>query len=273
MVERRMDEQMHTTQTEVDAKAFWNEQARKYGNDARAVNFDPIDNEFAPRIIERLVPDSIAVCDVGCGNGRTTLDLASSRPNGSFVGCDFSENMIASAEEARGEAGIGNVKFRVFDATMPSLPQDMRGQFDLVLTKRLLINVKGQAKRRVLENIHSMLKAGATYILIECFDAPLERINDIRNVIGLDRIRVRPFNEYLSDKIFKEIIDGLFEETERIDYSSLYYFISRIFNAGLSEGEPAYDAPINLLAARLIKAGVNPIQGYSPEVAYVLSRK
>jgi SAM-dependent methyltransferase len=271
---RRTDERFtQTTDADVDAKTFWNEQARKYGKDARAVNFDPIDNEFAPRIIERLVSDGIVVCDVGCGNGRTLLDLAKNRPNGLFVGCDFSENMIASAEGARGEAGIANVSFRVFDATAPSLPHDMRGKFDLVLTKRLLINVKGQAKRRALENIHDMLKPGGAYILIECFAAPLERINDIRSVMGLDRIRVRPFNEYLADNIFKEIIDGFFEEVERIDYSSLYYFISRIFNAGISEGEPAYDAPINLLAARLVKAGVNPIQGYSPEVAYVLRRK
>ena len=273
MVGRHMDERHANDTRRGGCEGLLERTGSQVWERSRAVNFDPIDNEFAPRIIERLVPDGVAVCDVGCGNGRTTLDLASSRPNGSFVGCDFSENMIASAEEARGEAGIGNVNFRVFDATTPSLPQDMRGEFDLVLTKRLLINVKGQAKRRVLENIHSMLKVGATYILIECFDAPLERINDIRNVIGLDRIRVRPFNEYLNDEIFKEIIDGLFEEIERIDYSSLYYFISRIFNAGLSEGEPAYDAPINLLAARLVKAGVNPIQGYSPEVAYVLRRK
>jgi ubiquinone/menaquinone biosynthesis C-methylase UbiE len=167
MVGRPMDERTQTTPAEVDAKVFWNEQARKYGTDVRAVNFDLIDNEFAPRIIERLIPDGVAVCDVGCGNGRTTLDLASSRPNGRFVGCDFSENMIASAEKARGEAGIANVNFRVFDATTPSLPQDMRGEFDVVLTKRLLINVKGPAKRRVVENVYSMLKAGATYILIE----------------------------------------------------------------------------------------------------------
>jgi SAM-dependent methyltransferase len=257
----------------VDLKAFWDEQARKYGKDVRAVNFDPIDNEFAPRILERLVPDDIAVCDVGCGNGRTLLDLATNRPNGSFVGCDFSEEMIARAEEARVEAGIVNVNFRVFDATSPSVPLDMTDRFDLMLTKRLLINVRGQAKRRVLDNIHSMLKPGGTYVLIECFTAPLERINDIRNLIGLDRIHVRPFNEYLDDDVLKKVIDDLFEVIDCIDYSSLYYFISRVFNAGLSVGEPAYDAPINLLAARLVKAGVNPIQGYSPELAYVLRRK
>jgi SAM-dependent methyltransferase len=258
---------------DVDAKIFWDEQACKYGKDPRAVNFDPINNEFVPRIIERLVPDGIAACDIGCGNGRTLLDLAANRPNGRFVGCDFSEKMIATAEQARSEAGIANVRFRVLDATVPSLSHDMEGKFDLALTKRLLINIKGHAKRRVLQNIHGMLKPGGTYILIECFAAPLARINDIRNVIGLDRIGVRPFNEYLDDDFFKEIVDDLFEEIERIDYGSLYYFISRIFNASLSEGEPAYDAPINLLAARLVKAGVNPIQGYSPEVAYVLRRK
>jgi hypothetical protein len=78
------------------------------------------------------------------------------------------------------------------------------GRIDVVL--RLLINVKGPPKRRVVENVHSMLKAGATAILIECFDAPLQRINDIRAVISLDRICVRPFNECLHDKNFRGIV-------------------------------------------------------------------
>jgi hypothetical protein len=30
---------------------------------------------------------------------------------------------------------------------------------------------------------------------------------------------------------------------------------------------------MNLLAAQLIKAGVNPMQGYSPELTYVLRKK
>jgi ubiquinone/menaquinone biosynthesis C-methylase UbiE len=89
-----------TTDVGVDAKAFWDEQARKHGKHARAVKFDPIDIEFAPRMLERLVPEGIVMCDLGGGNGRTLLDLASNRLNGCFVGCDFSENMIASAEES-----------------------------------------------------------------------------------------------------------------------------------------------------------------------------
>jgi len=257
----------------VDVKAFWDEQARKYGKDVRAVNFDPVNDELAPRILERLIPDGIAVCDLGCGNGRTILDLAVNRPNGRFVGYDFSENMIASAEESRSESGIVNATFRLFDATATSLPPETTGEFDLLLTKRLLINVRGEAKRRVVDNIHALLKPGGTYVLVECFTAPLERVNDIRELLGLDRIRVKPFNEYIDDALFEEIISGLFEVIECIDCNSLYYFISRVFNAGLSDGEPKYDAPINLLAARLVKAGVNPIRGYSPELTYVLRKK
>jgi hypothetical protein len=65
-----------------------------------------------------------------------------------------------------------------------------------------------------------------------------------------------------------------FEEIEQIDYSSLYYFISRIFDAGLSEDELAYDAPINLLAARQVKGLVSTrSRGYAPELTYVLRRK
>jgi SAM-dependent methyltransferase len=257
----------------LEGKDFWNEQARKYGKDVRAVNFDPVGDGLAPQQLERLVPDGAAVCDLGCGNGRALLDIAANRPNGRFVGCDFSEEMITTAKQSCVQSGLANVSFRLFDATDSEPPADLVGKFDMVLTKRLLINVKGQAKRRAAANVHAMLRSDGIYVMMECFISPLERVNDIRELVGLNRIKVKPFNEYLSDDAFNNTIVDLFDVIEVIDYKSLYYFISRVFNARLSDGEPRYDAPINLLAAQLVKDGINPMQGYSPEVTYVLRRK
>ena len=105
--------------------------------------------------------------------------------------------------------------------------------------------------------------------MMECFLEPLRRINDMRIKIGLNEIRVRPFNEYLEEDFIENISD-LFSVEREVDYEGLYYFISRIFNAYLSDGEPAYDAPINQLAEKLLSLGFNPIKGYSPELGYVL---
>jgi hypothetical protein len=144
--------------------------------------------------------------------------------------------------------------------------------YDIVLGKRLLINIKGFAKLQALKNIYAMLKPNGAYIMIECFVEPLERINNIRSRLGLERINVRSFNEYLHASFIGDI--GRYFDVEKlIDRGSLYYFISRVFNAYLSGGKPEYQAPINKLAAQLTLEGVQPMQGYAPEVTYLLKKK
>ena len=117
-----------------------------------------------------------------------------------------------------------------------------------------------------------MLVNDGTYIMTECFIEPLEQINDIRTNLELERIAVKPFNEYLSDAFMREV-DRYFTVERKIDIGSLYYFISRVFNAYLSGGKPDYFAPINQLASRLVLSGVRPMQGYAPEVTFVLKRR
>ena len=108
--------------------------------------------------------------------------------------------------------------------------------------------------------------------MIECFTEPLSKINDIRSKLNLNEITIKFFNEYLSLDFFNKIKD-YFSVDQKIDFGSLYYFISRIFNAALSEGTPDYFAPMNTLAAQLIKMGINPIEQYSPEMIFVLKKE
>lgn len=253
-------------------KGFWEEQARKHGEGVAAVNFDPIQEEIAMELLEELVPDGCAVADIGCGNGRTLIDLVPSRRGGRFIGYDFAATMVSVAEQRRKELMLKNVEFHVFDATAADLPEGARNAFDLVLGKRLLINIKGSAKRQALQNVFDMLRDGGSYLMIECFLEPLERTNDARQALGLDRIAVKEFNEYLTLDFLKEI-ERYFTVERVIDVASLYYFVSRVFNAALSQGKPDYFAPINQIAAKLARAGMRPLSGYAPEVAYVLKKR
>ena len=253
-------------------KEFWEDQARKWGEDIAAVNFDPLSDDFAGLVFDDLVGDDMDVADIGCGNGRNIIDLAVKRSRGRFSGYDFAENMVKVAETRREKMNLGNVKFAVYDATADKTPAGMTNCFDVVIGKRLLINVKGPAKGQVLRNIHSMLRDGGMYIMSECFMEPLGRVNQIREALGLARITVKPFNEYLT-QAFMPDVEKLFTIERTIDIDSLYYFISRIFNAYLSDGSPEYNAPINQLAARLVHLGVRPMQGFSPEYVHVLRKR
>jgi len=252
-------------------KPFWEEQAVQLKEDVRAVNFDPILDELENFFLEKLIGDNDVVCDLGCGNGRATIYLAQKKPNCLFHGIDFASNMIMVANEQKKKLDVANVHFQQHDATADDLLSLLDIKFDKIISKRLLINLNAENKIKAVKNIHSMLKRNGELIMIECFTEPLSKINDIRSKLNLNEITIRFFNEYLSFDFFNKIKD-LFCIEQKIDFGSLYYFISRIFNAALSEGTPDYFAPMNKLAAQLIKMGINPIEECSPEIMFVLKK-
>lgn len=252
-------------------KNFWREQARKFKFGVKAVNFDPLGADLEMHFLEDLIKDGETLCDLGCGNGRTLLEIAKNRKNGRFYGVDFTKEMISVANRAKRSMNIKNAHFYNLDAASHDLSKLPNLKFDKVMSKRLLINLKGESKYKAIDNIYKILKNGGIYIMVECFTEPLNKVNKIRRQFDLEEIKVKFFNEYLSSGFLKDISDKFFVE-KKIDFQSLYYFSSRIFNAYLSKGEPDYYAPINKMAVEMIKRGVNPIKGYSPEVILLLKK-
>jgi ubiquinone/menaquinone biosynthesis C-methylase UbiE len=60
---------------------------------------------WALSVIERLMPAPDArVFDIGCGDGKVTIELARRVPRGSVVGVDSSPAMIELAKRSWGEA-------------------------------------------------------------------------------------------------------------------------------------------------------------------------
>lgn len=134
--------------------AFWNSAARKYAA-------SPISNEAAyQRKLELtrayLSPDS-DVLEVGCGTGSTALLHA---PYVNHIrAVDFSDEMIAIAEEKRVEAGVSNITFET--GAFDSLDAEP-GRYDAVLALNvlhLLEDVPG-----ALENTWTWLKPGGVFV-------------------------------------------------------------------------------------------------------------
>lgn len=81
-----------------------------------------------PGLIDRLTAGA-KVADVGCGYGRSTIEMAKAFPASTFVGFDFHDHSIAKAREAARADGVADrVTFEVADAR--SFPG---GGYDLVL--------------------------------------------------------------------------------------------------------------------------------------------
>ena len=250
---------------------FWEDQAEKHGFDVEAVNYDPHGEDLEMFVLQDLIEDGQRICDLGCGNGRTVLQLAEQNQKAEFVGVDSSASMIEVAETIREGEGFDNVTFHHHDAREENVTELFDQKFDIVITKRLLINVQGEEKLHVIDNIDAILKHDGVYLMIECFLEPLKNTNDVRELIGLSRIEVKRFNEYLTHDFFEEI-DDRFDIRESIEFGSFYYFISRVFNAYLADGEPNYHTRINKLAVELSKQGVVDFDGYGPEVLHILEK-
>lgn len=71
------------------------------------------------------IPLGATVLDLGCGAGLDSL-IAARRvgPNGRVIGMDFSETMLARAQQAATEVGADNMEFRRADAENIPLEAD-----------------------------------------------------------------------------------------------------------------------------------------------------
>lgn len=61
--------------------------------------------------------------DIGCGTGRSTIELARMASSGSVLGVDLSAKMLAHARTVAGREGITNVTFEQADAQVHPFPE------------------------------------------------------------------------------------------------------------------------------------------------------
>ena len=232
---------------------FWNERASL---EEQAGTQDLIAKQLEVEAIAKYVEDGMRVLDAGCGNGLTALELAR-RYDVEVVGIDVSEKMINAALPRA--YGNGSVEFRCVDVL--DLPDNL-GMFDLIYTERTLINLPDQEQReKAMVGLCNLLKPGGLYVMCENSQDGVDRLNRLRARLDLPEIVPPWHNHYLTsrgcDSDIHRFADALTDVAflESIDdYSSTYYFLSRIVNAALAaqEGrEPEYDSPINRLALKL----------------------
>jgi len=99
------------------------------------------------------------VLDLGCGDGKVTVEIARRLPRGSVTGVDASHAMIAFAAEKFPATAHPNLTFRLADAAHLSFAD----QFDLIVSFNCLHWVRDQAA--ALRGIHTALAAsGRTHL-------------------------------------------------------------------------------------------------------------
>jgi SAM-dependent methyltransferase len=126
--------------------------------------------------VEANLQKGIRVADVGCGLGASTILMAQSYPNSTFVGFDYHEESITWAREAAKEAGVADrVAFEV------AMAKDYPGKDYGFVTFFDCLHDMGDpvgAAAHVLES----LDAGGTWMIVEPFAG--ERVEENLTPVG-----------------------------------------------------------------------------------------
>jgi trans-aconitate 2-methyltransferase len=122
------------------------------------------------------------VLDVGCGDGKTTAEIAARVPRGTVVGVDPSQDMIAFASSRFSPVVRPNLRFEVADARR--LP--FREEFDLVVSFNALHWVPEQDL--ALRSLRSTMKPGG---LAQLRLVPAGERKSLENVLEDTRLSSR----------------------------------------------------------------------------------
>jgi len=112
------------------------------------------------------------VLDVGCGTGTQAIATwRRAQPDGSVVGVDISQNMLAAARRKARRAGLG-IDFRHADAAQ--LPVESDG-FDVVTITTVLHMVPDDRQRLCLREASRVLRRGGRLLVIDYAGDPTNR--------------------------------------------------------------------------------------------------
>jgi len=260
-------------------KKYWDERADQNTTSPTATTNDVYLRELEiSTIIENIkklnLPPGSEIIDIGCGDGYSTIKVALSFPEISFTGIDYSENMIKNAVkniESQTQSTVSNLKFSVGDVTnLKSVFAEKK--FDIAITDRCLINLDSlEIQADAIAGIANIIKPQGYYIAIENFIEGQNNMNQARKNMGLPEIPVRWHNLFFSEPDFINIAGNYFSDIQFIDFSSSYYFATRIIYSAmckLNGQEPDYTHDIHKIAVCLPQTGL-----FSPIRMVIMRRK
>jgi len=247
--------------------AVWDEFAQKYGLDRRASTPDAYLVDLELRTLAKYIGDGEKVLDIGAGNGYTALTLARKKAV-NIIGVDISAEMVACANQMQKNYGgslRGTVQFELGDILSSGLLERFgKNSFDIVLTKRTLINILSWKEQKgSIIKIWHLLKPNGKCIMMEATVQGHDNINRLRERFGISRTPIRWHNNYLDEEKLIPFLNERFDIVRVRNFSSTYYIGSRVIQPLLLKPfkkEPRYDFFLNRLFSYLPSWGNRGIQ-------------
>lgn len=122
------------------------------------------------RYLVGLVPfdhaHAVRILDIGSGHGVVAGALLDQFPNGSAVGLDISEAMMAIGRERMARYGV-RFRYHVGDFADGELPADLSGPFDVVVSSRAIHHLPSENKRQLYRAIFMILAGGGCFFNLD----------------------------------------------------------------------------------------------------------
>lgn len=229
-------------------KDYWESQGQTHGGSHWASWGDNWMIDLEIGAIGKHINDGDRVLDIGCANGYATFRQAESHKLASIAGVDFAANMVAAAQKAKQQKGLGDdVNFTEGDVRSLQFPDNT---FDVAYTTRVLINLPTweQQMQGIAECIR-VVKPGGTIVLSEGFWEPLMLLNAMRALKNLPPLVEHDFNRYLKRPLLEAYLQKLALDYQVEDFSSIYYLGSRFLRELVTDpaAYPGFSNPINKL--------------------------
>ncbi len=253
---------------------FWVNAGQNFPKDApiTPTSRDPYLGQLERTNILRYLKSDTHVVEVGCGDGSHSLEYAQNCR--SYRGYDISPGLLDVARQRFAHHHVANAKFAC-GSVLDLMDQVGVNGCDTVVTQRCLINLPTwELQKQALDAIASILKPGGVYLMTEGFTEPLEELNLARQKVGLDPIRVVPYNRNLTLREFSDYIPRKFEVVAIYDYG-FYLYISRVLHPmAVNPESPRHDGPINRAAWQLsASAPPDGFRKFSYNLFYVLRKR
>ncbi len=247
-------------------KKFWNNRSHKKNYAGSNTLFgDMLETNYLSNIIKK---NSI-ILDAGCGNGIFFSRLYKKLKYRQALGIDYSEGMIYNAQKRN----LAKTNFIVDDITKLNNTKKLKIKFDYIITKRSLINLNNSKKQvEVIKNLSQLLKKGGKLYCCECSQEALNNINSLRKKLKLSKIDPPWHNSYLNDKKIQNIKTSKLKFLRTHEFTSSFYFISRILNAYITKKNKKtfFNKALNEVALK-IDQGI--IKGFSQNKIFEFEKK
>ncbi|MDH7485515.1 MAG: class I SAM-dependent methyltransferase [Anaerolineae bacterium] len=138
------------------------------------------------------LPDGAHVVDLGCGNGRLACFLDKHRRDITYLGLDFSPDLLALAREATAHLSNVAAAFRIVNLADPGWTEAVQGRrFDAVLALAVLQHIPGFERRlELLRQAAALLRPGGVLALANWQFTSVERLR--RKVVPWSRVGIDP---------------------------------------------------------------------------------